>query len=222
MIVTIFGGKGNMGKRYHSILKQYFPHTEVRIFDKEEFSKLNEEDIEKKFIFKVDKFIIATPTNLHRQYLKMLTPHGKPILCEKPLVMDKSIENMFLDTTYMVNNYFYLSPTEHDNDLTYYNYYHSGSDGLIWDCIQLIAYAKGRIHLSNNSLEWKCSINGKVISKDLIDGSYISTLKDFMCGNKTNFINANDLKILHKKVSKMHEDFIKSGQSEFWCSSKDY
>jgi hypothetical protein len=172
--VLVIGGLGNMGRRYRSILD----YLEVSnwFYDgppPEEFiSKLEE----------TTHVIIATPTYTHVSIIRMIKKltDGIPILCEKPITKDTKEFNRFnLDNVYMVNNYEYMKRPRSCGGKTSYNYYQSGGDGLSWDCIQLFKFDSNPV-LSNESPIWKAKINGRTLSKDEVDHSYISMIKDFL------------------------------------------
>jgi hypothetical protein len=127
----------------------------------------------------------------------------KPILCEKPFTDDLGELSRFLDwagksqvNLQMVNQYRYI-PHLGANALTYYDYYHSGTDGLAWDCISLIALARGSIMLHNRSPVWECIINGQHLSLRAVQEAYVEMLVHWLATPK------QDLKYIydaHRKV----------------------
>jgi hypothetical protein len=130
-------GAGNMGSRYAAVCKnELIDHT---LIDKGEM------------VLGVDKYIIATPTDTHADVLcHVATRVKKPvsILVEKPidscfysgLRAVKAAESLG-HRVYMVNNYAYYSEgiPKGEGD-THYDFYNSGKDGIVADCIQLIHY----------------------------------------------------------------------------------
>jgi hypothetical protein len=196
MKVCIIGNKGNMGRRYAACLDYLnIDHWGYDGAPPESFvSKLDD----------TTHVIIATPTETHVSIFKMIQVLSDklPILCEKPITKDlKELESINLDNLYMVNNYQYIANSiEYRNETVSYDYYHSGNDGIAWDCIQLFAFGND-IKLSNKSPKWQCSINGTPLSKDLIDQSYIDMLKDFT-GPMKHVWDKNTIIDLHLKVAK--------------------
>jgi hypothetical protein len=232
MSTLIIGGKGNMGKRYASILKHL--NSKYDIVDVHNLEKFPEKAAV------ADRFIIATPTETHLDYIKQLIPMNKPILCEKPLSRDiqglrEALESQGeKDLVFMVNNYGYAYHISVDTDskyldaqvannvpgITSYNYYNSGPDGLVWDCIQLIRMAQGPIMLSKHSPIWSCVINGVQIDRSAIDTSYVLMIADFVGG----FIHQDRGEIieLHEEVEGRNVEFITSDFDQYWGSSTDY
>jgi hypothetical protein len=217
MSVLLVGSAGNMGTRYQAVLKYLqVPFRGIDIYNK---NKLHDFAKESKHI------IIATPTVNHIDMIKELTPYQLPILCEKPIT--KSPERFYeLDFAKlrlnMVCNYEYMDfhmPPAFRDQLTYYDFYKSGDDGLIWDCIQLFKLKSGPVYLNNKSPVWKVYINGAKVSRSSVDVSYIKMCKHFLMGNiKT---CAEDLFDLHCKVKKVADGYAKSYKSEYWDTSTD-
>ena len=198
MTVCIVGHKGNMGRRYASILN----------FLGEDWFGL---DIEEGISQFCDTYIITTPTDTHVDIicdiLEEMNPHAT-ILCEKPIATDLVALNRIpkenWDDIFMVNQYAYTSDfvsTTWPPGITSYNFYHSGKDGIAWDCIQLIYLAKEKhkIILNNTSPVWKAVINGWPLGKEEIDHSYIDMIKDFL-GSKEKSWNLHKAYEAHKDV----------------------
>jgi len=181
MTVCIVGHKGNMGRRYASILN-YLGEDWVGI----------DEGYEIPFM---QNYIIATPTKTHIDIIldiKIVNPDAT-ILCEKPITTDikqfRRVPEEYWNDIFMVNQYAYISDFVNKSwapASTFYDFYHSGNDGLAWDCIQLIhlAIEKHKIILRNTSPIWKAEINGRPIGKEEIDFSYIDMIKDFLGDRK--------------------------------------
>jgi hypothetical protein len=186
--IALIGSKGNMGKRYETILK-YRGH-EVVGFDLGDTINLDDS---------YHSIIIATPTDTHYMQIMELSKFGLPILCEKPIVKSLLILERLLNSgakIRMVNQYQYLV----DNDplgSSYYDYFKSGGDGLAWDCINIIGLAHDVPFLANNSPIWKCSINGKELSISQMDQAYIDMLDDWV-SNPTS--NHDYILTAHQKV----------------------
>lgn len=195
--VAVFGANGNMGKRYCLILERYCNCEVLRLDygNPVKFADLNS----------CDGFIIATPTNTHIELIKFLIPYKKPILCEKPItkyLMELktliSIEGLDLS---MINQYEFL-----DYNLakghTSYNYFKTGNDGLLWDCINIIGTARSSYDVSNTSLIWKCQLNGETLDLSAMDQAYIDNITAWVNGwrNKDYILPA------HEKVSRRVTD----------------
>lgn len=185
--VAVIGANGNMGRRYAMILEQYCDCEVVRIdWDNKYRGNFND----------CDGFIIATPTIIHFDDIVYYNYYKKPILCEKPI--SKNVEDLELlisnlDLS-MINQYAFL---DHGGDGdTEYNYFKTGSDGLLWDCINIIGLARSSYNIKNDSLIWRCRLNGDTINIADMDQAYIDNIKAWVNGwrNKEYILEA------HKKV----------------------
>ena len=172
--LLLVGAKGNMGRRYAAILKSFFPETSVIGVD-----------IGDPWPLSFDKAIVATPTETHYNICLKLAASRKPFLCEKPVVktlpqMETLVQNCSMG--YMVNNWahvfpdWYLKPNDSIID---YDFYHTGHDGLHWDCIQLHYLAK-EIKINNESPYFRASINGEEVTLEMIEASYTKMLSFFL------------------------------------------
>lgn len=190
MSICIVGYKGNMGRRYTAILDcLQEPWVGVETNDTMKIA---------------DNYIVATPTATHMSIIKSikrLKPNAR-ILCEKPFTLWPEelnhLKQFKQNTIFMVNNYQYLA--REGEGITYYNYYNSGSDGLAWDCIQLIYLANGFIDLRQKSPFWECEINGTPIGKDEIDGSYVHMIRDFLSEKPVKLWGLPEIMEAHAKV----------------------
>lgn len=204
MKIVVFGSRGNMGTRYSLLLKS-MGHQVVGI------------DAGDYFCFKTadqeyDAAIIATPTDTHLRLISELNFKGFPILCEKPI--SKNLEELkrYLspDTLHcnlrMVDNWRHhpdfpqVSTTEDSS--SYYNYFRHGNDGLVWDCIQMIRYAKGPVFLGQDSPFFQANMNGSVLDQRGFDLSYYHMLTYWLSGleDKDNF---DELLAAHAKCHAM-------------------
>ncbi len=196
MKVFIFGNKGNMGRRYTAILK--FLGHEVAGIDGCDGVKA----ITSELIGSHDAFIVATPTATHLRFLRELRECGKKVLCEKPIVIKDEIDELaaFLEHAAasdmqltMVSQYDQLLryatydprlPTYgkqiQEQGETSYDYFKTGSDGMAWDCINIIYHAHGKVSLRNHSPMWKCVINGHRLDNALVDESYIEMIEEWL------------------------------------------
>jgi hypothetical protein len=195
--VAVIGGKGNMGRRYALILEKYCD-CEAVIFDIGVNNKIDD----------CDGYIIATPTAAHYAYILGLSEYKKPILCEKPIVKSKEqlqriLEIEDLDLS-MINQYGFIPMRNYfsENTDTEYNYFKTGNDGLLWDCINIIGLSKSSYNIKNDSLIWHCKINGDYLHLYDMDKAYIDNIEGWVNGwrNKDYILEA------HNKVWKAIDD----------------
>lgn len=170
-MILIVGGLGNMGKRYRLILESLGKSTCV-------VDKMHDYKTILDLAMQSDGIIIATPTDTHIDFINLFAPLGKPILCEKPLckdldVLQKTFNNLKKYNTpfSMILQYGELVDPN-STGVSSYNFFRHGSDGLFWDCIQIIGLAKGIVGVSEKSHIWKCEINGKKINVADMDYAY--------------------------------------------------
>jgi len=181
--ILVIGGLGNMGKRYCAILDSL--KVKYSIYDKKMFKT----SLKKYKLY--DAFIIATPTNTHYEIIKELRKYEKPILCEKPITMSEKEIAQILSwddlNLRMINQYAYFFINETVDHVQvgrkqdHYNYFKSGEDGLLWDCINVI----GTNHFNDlwkklDSPIWKCQIRGKKLDLAQMDHAYVWNIKDWL------------------------------------------
>lgn len=172
MPVLVIGNQGNMGRRYSAILK--YLGLKARGLDKDwDLDKLESE------MSKVSGVIIATPTEWHVPWIRMLAPYNLPIMCEKPVTKDLHELKLALEYTEncgtpinMVYQYSELA-SRNSKGSTFYNYWNHGRDGLVWDCIQIIGLANGKVSLEEKSPLWQCQINGQPLNVGNMDRAYV-------------------------------------------------
>jgi hypothetical protein len=173
--VCLVGAKGNMGRRYKSILN----HLGVKWYG-----------VDVGYIWppEVSHYIIATPTETHLEMISQIKSHTARILVEKPLCQLSPMLRIqtvreacekHKNKLYMVNQYAY-TPGIDGIGPTIYDYYNTGKDGIAWDCIQLIHLATGQISLRNKSPVWQCTINGQPLTHEIVDRCYVEMIKDFL------------------------------------------
>ena len=220
MRILLLGSGGSMGKRYQAILKSS-DHT-VMCADKGD----NWEPL----YGGCDRVILATPTRLHsEQLIKLIEMGKKPILCEKPIATDVTKVEFLLEFSRrnevpleMMRQYeklpqeFVFKP---DADaLTYYNYYNTGKDGLIWDCIQIIGAARNAVLINNDSPTWVCNINGYATNSSHMDDAYA----DFICA----WIDSDgqgDLETIlkyHEKTARFEREHGRDNNGLYWNPSE--
>ncbi len=190
-----------MGRRYSAICEYLgYPYDGV---DKDDTYDVN----------MYSHFIVANPTSEHLPTLKHIVNNVSKcrlrILCEKPVAIVKNVKaglSIIEDITFsgheffMVNQYAFYPKLSYKKDLTYYNFYNTGKDGLIWDCIQLIHLAKGEIVLDNKSPTWECQINGMWLDRETLDECYVSMIEDFFTKCHRNLWSYDDIFRAHLKV----------------------
>ncbi len=194
--VAVIGANGNMGRRYAMILEQYCGCEVVRV-DIDTHSKIDD-------LVSCDGIIIATPTDNHVEDILHYGMYQKPILCEKPISKDlprlkRLLNHPNLDLS-MINQYYFLQLRQFgfrdsDGD-SYYHYFKSGADSLAWDCINIIGMADGPIEVSNDSLIWKCKLNGYDANLCDMDEAYIRNIQLWVKGWR----NKDYIYKAHKKV----------------------
>jgi len=190
--IAVIGARGNMGMRYAMILKCYCD-VEVVEIDMHNHISCDHTDC--------DGYIIATPTENHLIDICVYKQWKKPILCEKPIIktkddyynlVDLMAEGMDLS---MINQYAFL---DHGNDgHTEYNYFKTGKDGLMWDCINVIGTARSSYDIKKTNLVWKCILNGDRVNLADIDKSYIDNITAWVKGwRNTDYILEAHSKVL--------------------------
>lgn len=167
-----------MGKRYQAILK--FLEQKFVCFD------LEHDRLEVlKYCVGVNGVILCTPTDTHAQWLNdLITIRCKKILCEKPIVKDpyelfeiyERAKEYEIDIKMMMQ---YIYPNlkgvggASGEGESYYDYFRHGSDGIFWDCLQIIGLARGEVKLYESSPIWRCVINGAPLKIGQMDRAYI-------------------------------------------------
>lgn len=202
MSVLILGSEGSMGKRYQAILN----HLDVEHSCADKNTKKSE-------LFQLtksaEKMIIATPTETHFDFLCEYAHLGIPILCEKPLSKNlfqlETIRSLVKDeglNLTMTLQYKYLD-TGVDGP-SYYNYFRHGSDGLLWDCLQVIGLARDSVTISEKSPVWKCALNGKKLNLSDMDRAYVDFVKQWLLfpGDDIDRIIEMHLKVMEMDVGK--------------------
>ena len=208
--VCVIGNRGNMGRRYCAILE--YLGVAYDGFDLcDEFDLIG-----------YSHYIVATPTDNHNYMINRICKYLRDpakILVEKPITkvygsVDDALEPCHRleeagHKVYMVNNYNYTVPKDDTTGgHTYYNFYNTGDDGLLYDCIQLLHLAKGSITLETDSPVWYCTINGTHLNREMIDLSYVLMIQDFI-GSGYRLWGMKDIIAAHTKV-KNHEDTNRS------------
>jgi len=209
--ILVVGSEGNMGKRYMLILKHlgHLPYG----FDLKNNHPVPVDEIEK-YQDKYDGIIIATPTLHHLGNIALYSRSGLPILCEKPLAnyfdphtLQSTIAPDSLKIR-MINQYQYYENKRLDHlkiikeheihelpKITTYNYFKTGQDGILYDCINILGLAKHKFDIRNDSPIWNCALNGFRCRLDGMDHAYVWNVKDWLekfDSNKQYIMNAHD------------------------------
>lgn len=205
-MIVILGGNGSMGTRYQAIL-DYLKKPYQWIDVDTPASLANE-------LKRVASgFIIATPTNTHADQVLGLLKYKKPILCEKPITKDltqlKSLFDEIKASKAQFRMVYQYSLMVDPNRVgrSVYNYFKHGSDGLTWDCLQIVSLARGYLALCGKSPIWTCVINGKPLSIADMDAAYVAYIQKWLSDP------SQDLGLLYA----MHEKtdaLVKSGAYE--------
>lgn len=188
----IVGSKGNMARRYAAIFK----HLGV------DYVGIDQGDAAPiKGTF--DSILLCTPTWRHIDDIFFSMGAAVPVLCEKPIGTNLTSVLDLCDMAQtsglalrMVNQYAHINIKS--EGLTSYSYYNSGKDGLVHDCISLVALARGDIRLSNISPIWKCTLNGTRLSPAVMDHAYIAMIEDWLRGN------VSDIPYIRSAHQKVH------------------
>lgn len=172
--IALIGAKGNMGSRYKAIMN----HLNISYL---EYDLDNIDSLEND-INDIKSFIIATPTDTHFSIIMDIKKYDKYILCEKPISKNKNEIDILVNSSVklkMVNQYEYMIDfeTKKIGEDSYYSYFKSGGDGIIWDCINIIGLSNNYPRLSNKSPYWDCQLNGFRLNIHQMDFAYMEMIK---------------------------------------------
>lgn len=202
-MTLLIGSEGSMGRRYQAILK----HLDVN-FDRLDVGLTIAEGA----LSKYDNYILATPTDTHFKYVKQLSEYQKPILCEKPISANEEEFNtlLSLDIPVSMMMQYQFFDRDYAHGITRYDFYNHGKDGIVWDCFQPIALARGEIDIKENSPIWTCTLNGLEINIKEMDRAYVWAVRRFLDGH---YIPKETLKKWHLKVKTFEETWRNTQQS---------
>ena len=201
--ILVVGGLGNMGSRYCAILKSI--GVEYEIID-----VVTTEPVSTKGFTGI---IIATPTDTHYDLIKEYKKWNLPILCEKAITKSKKELEEILSwkiNLRMINQYEYYF--KHDPSLhfsggypNHYNFFKSGTDGLLWDCINVIGTNDdSEMILASDSPVWSCQIRGKILRIEEMDFAYMWNITHWLNTYRSNF---RYIEYAHKKVINLIENY---------------
>jgi hypothetical protein len=157
--------------------------------------------------------ILATPTETHAALIRQFENLKIPMLVEKPVTKSaKDLEKILNEkpNIKMVNQYAYIKG-ESTGGATYYDYFRSGTDGIEWDCINIIGNAEKKASIGNSSPFWTCSINGNQLNLSDMDKAYALMIDDWLRNPKSDL---DYIEFAHKRV---HEGFYDTCND--WYSS---
>lgn len=187
MSVLLIGARGKMGTRYRHIFDSLnITHHDLDLgFEKEDLGRL---------LTMNSKVVITTPTDKHFETVMTLCERKEgnkkiDLLIEKPVCKSLEMVEQLNEecqskniTPYVVNQYNHYNKSllfSHSSGPSFYDYYNTGSDGLKWDCFQIIALAKDRPELFNKSPVWTCQINGYPLEFGEMDWAYYRMMASF-------------------------------------------
>lgn len=179
MSILIIGANGSMGQRYQAIM-HYLNRPYVCV-DKDHAPKTVLDHVRNS-----EGVIIATPTDTHAEYIRKVLPYKKPILCEKPVTKNvEELKELLQEiresgTDFRMMYQYRLLNDPNRIGITRYNYFRHGSDGLYWDCLQIIGLARSEVTLGEDSPVWRCMLNGKALSLAHMDAAYIGYVQTWL------------------------------------------
>jgi hypothetical protein len=206
-MIIVYGAKGNMGRRYMAILK---------FLGVERFGVDVDTPPESIPHERAAGYIVATPTESHVRFMRVLLKHRRPILCEKPWSLSiEEVRKFAWDLTdmerrlvSMVAQYRQLLPRLTGRGPTVYDYYKHGDDGLAWDCIQPIAFSNGPATLREESPIWTCKINGYSLSLGDMDWAYVKDIQGWLSGDN---LDVGFILNAHEKTHEVAEKMKRAG-----------
>jgi hypothetical protein len=186
--VLLVGGLGNIGRRYHAILKNM--GAKVCVYDIYDTYSNKPHEYDKfplVHFYDITHIIIASPTNTHIEYLKEYLGHNIPVLCEKPMGGDmesllKLSKHPNIDKVKMVCNWLFLDPVEMKNpglNTIKYDYFNTGKESIEFNMAQAV-YLDNNCSVKTDSATFKLSINDIKISLYEMEMSYIWMLYKFI------------------------------------------
>ena len=177
-MILLLGSAGRQGRRYRTILHK-LGYGDKLVTADIEFEKTLD-------VRYIDCVIICTPTQTHYRYIKFFNEHNIDILCEKPLCTSSAEalqlqKDLQVDLRVVCNwSYVFNKRLEPEKNKIFYRNGTSGSDGLAWDCIQLIYLAQDFHCDLGVGVPWDIKINGKTVTPKMIEHSYIKMLADWL------------------------------------------
>ena len=179
--VVLFGARGSMGQRYRAIFRYLgVPVVPVDIADGPIVWPLVWGEVRSS-----RGVVFATPTSTHGPLMNQLVSADAsrgwhvPILCEKPIAAAAGLVAMFLTGPNAILGPFAMMCQYQMLDdgltegVTRYDYFRSGQDGLAWDCISLLALARGDVVLLNDAPVWECVLNGRRLTLGDVERAYV-------------------------------------------------
>jgi hypothetical protein len=98
----------------------------------------------------------------------------------------------------MTMQYHELVKSYETGKVSKYDYFRSGPDGLVWDCLQIIGLSRGPIELSDISPIWSCDINGQKLNLSDMDRAYVRFMSKWIYGSLDQTMD--EVRFMHEKV----------------------
>lgn len=174
----IIGGNGSIGRRYQAISRHLGERYDV--FDQVGSGAF---DLKKVYLDGFRRAIIASPTETHVGYCDRLVAAGVPFLCEKPLSQSvEDCERLVSKDGFVVNNYAFLTQKYSYRPHLKYDYFHTGKDGILWDCAQII-YLDPHAEIRTESPFWNFKVDYQWVSYRDLEQSYVDMIRAFLADN---------------------------------------
>lgn len=196
-MILLLGSEGSMGRRYQAIMNYHG----VNYVGLDQHNSLT--STVTKYAKEASGIILATPTGTHMAYLQLLMPFKTPILCEKPITKNMGdwdeLIDLYEDTRCPIRMMFQYSllDSQANKGLTKYDFYNHGKDGLLWDCFQPIALARGIVEIKETSPIWTGILNGKELHSCEMDRAYVQYFKMWQKDPRQDLYS---LRNMHEKV----------------------
>jgi len=87
---------------------------------------------------------------------------------------------------------------------SHYDYFRHGNDGLVWDCLQIIALARSAPLLRETSPMWSSMINGKALNIAHMDAAYMAYVQAWF---KYPAQDMGEIIGIHEKVDAFEKGF---------------
>lgn len=195
--VLIIGSKGNIGRRYVSIMQTYN-------IDGYEYDIINIKESVHDLIDKSTHVLIATPPESHVHYINLALSKGKYVLCEKPISYNlddiKYLHNHpNKDKLNMVCNWIFLPQYDiilQPNSYTIeYNWFYYGKNA--WDLIQPLYLSHTFTYHSYPLFSVK--VDNEMFTQQDFNYSYLKMIKAWL-GKRELLWGIDDIEKSHIKM----------------------
>jgi hypothetical protein len=128
--------------------------------------------------------LICTPTHLHFKHVKKMVDMGySDFLVEKPVFSEAHEYTEALGwagvSIHSVMNYKLLDSPGAIGPTRYMNF-HAGKERPEWNLFQIVALARSEIEINLECPVWTCYLNGKKITLEQINQSYLEQVKKYL------------------------------------------